>query len=173
MHSFNSLKAQRNAAEESEKDDVQFKRGVRAFTYMVSCYHKKALNYKFKHERVNKFLSDASQWLNSLSTYATRFQFKWIVGSQPTKDPVFSLTKEIDIESTNRAYIASIKTYFTESIDSLTAIYLFETLASTTIGWFMETILRKATCSINFRVGVFGTFSFAWECTYLPCSGEM
>ena len=30
------------------------------------------------------------------------------MGSQPTKVPLFSLTAEVDIESTNRAYIASI-----------------------------------------------------------------
>ena len=38
------------------------------------------------------------------STQATRLQAKRIVGSQPTKVPIFSLTLEVDIESTDNLY---------------------------------------------------------------------
>ena len=44
-----------------------------------------------------------------------RLQSKSIVGSQPQEVPLFSLTIEVYIESTNRAYIASIKN-FTKNI---------------------------------------------------------
>ena len=42
--------------------------GVRVFTHMVSCHHEEALNYKFKHKRANKSLSDVdrvAQWFTA------------------------------------------------------------------------------------------------------------
>ena len=74
---------------------------------MVSC-HEEALNYKFKHERANKSLRNADQWLSGSSTQI-KFKMDSGVGSQPTKLPTFFHTIEVDIESTNRAYIASIR----------------------------------------------------------------
>ena len=35
--------------------------GVRMFTHMVSCHHEEALNFKFKHKRANKSLSDVDR----------------------------------------------------------------------------------------------------------------
>ena len=77
---------------------------------MVNCHHEEALNYKFKHERANNSLSHADQWLSALSTQVTKLQSRKLVWSQTTNVSMFSLTIEVDIESTNRAYIASILT---------------------------------------------------------------
>ena len=38
---------------------------VRVFTQKMSCHHEEAFKYKFKHERANKFMHDADQWLSS------------------------------------------------------------------------------------------------------------
>ena len=52
-------------------------------------------------------LSDMDWCLNGSSTQATWLQTRWVVGSQLTKFPMFSLTVEVDNESTNRTYIAT------------------------------------------------------------------
>ena len=43
---FRRFWAQGSVVVENEKDDVQLKRGVRAFTHMVCCHLEEALNYK-------------------------------------------------------------------------------------------------------------------------------
>ena len=81
------------------------------FTHMVSCYHEEALNYKFKHNRANKNLGHSdrvAQWFTTAENQINQISSKRNVGSLPTKVPIFSLTIEVDIESTNRAHIASI-----------------------------------------------------------------
>ena len=77
---------------------------------MENCHHEEALDCKFKHKRANKSLSDADQWLSRSNTQAsaTRLQSRRFVASQPRKVLICSLTLEVDIESINRAYIASI-----------------------------------------------------------------
>ena len=57
------------------KDQINFP-FVRVLTHMVSCHHKEALNYKFKHKRADKSLSDADrvdQWVT-----ATEYQINQI-----------------------------------------------------------------------------------------------
>ena len=79
---------------------------VRAFTQMVSCHHEEALNYKFKHKRANKYFSDADrvdQWFT-----AAKYQINQIAIKTDYGVPIFSLTMEVDMESANRTYIASI-----------------------------------------------------------------
>ena len=79
---------------------------------MVICHHEEALNYNFKHKRANKSLSDVdrvAQWLKQYGSIWVPIEIKsrlW--GRNPQKIPMFSLTIEVDIESTNRACIASI-----------------------------------------------------------------
>ena len=63
---------------------------------------------KFTHKRANKSLSDLNQGLSGSSTQATKLQLRLFMGSQPLKVPMISLTIDIDNESTNRAFIASI-----------------------------------------------------------------
>ena len=47
------------------KKTLKLTESVKVFTHMVSCHHEEAMNYKFKHERANKSLSDVDrvpQW---------------------------------------------------------------------------------------------------------------
>ena len=83
---------------------------------MVGWHHEEALNYKFKHRRANKSLRDVdrvAQWLKQYGAIWVSIAIKsrlW--GRNPQKVPMFSLTKEVDIELTSRAYIASISFFF-------------------------------------------------------------
>ena len=79
---------------------------------MVSCHHEEALNYRFKHKRANKSFGDVdrvAQWLKQDGSIWVPIAIKSrLLGRNPQKVPMFSLTLEVDIES-NRAYIASIE----------------------------------------------------------------
>ena len=51
-----------------ENIERQVKQFVRVFTHMVSCHHDEALNFKLKHKRANKSLSDVdrlAQWFTA------------------------------------------------------------------------------------------------------------
>ena len=82
---------------------------------MVSCHHEEALNYKFKQKRANKSLNDADrvdQWITATESQINQIAITKDCGVATHKRQIFSLTIEVDIESTNSAYIASIEIFW-------------------------------------------------------------
>ena len=85
--------------------------GLRVFTHMVSCHHEEVLNYKFEHKRANKSLSDVDridQWFTAAEYLINQIAIKTDCGVATHKGPNVSTHYRIDIQSRNRAYIASI-----------------------------------------------------------------